>query len=441
MENVIKDSEENSHKLFKEKTMRKYKTFFVIVTCLALVAIMLPVATGCSGGGGGEKTLKIGFMTPSTGIAAEKGAPMGDGNLDAVKYINEELGGVNGYKIEADWLDSHYEQPQAVTDVEKFMDDGCIMFCAAASTEIGFVAETANRAGFPGLVAYSSPANLRPPQHIYGMAPDYGDDWTAFAKYFMENIWQGTGKPKMALELLNNPTGAGAATAARAFADQLGIDIVAQEEHSGSTTSEMDALTRIKALNPDVLYISSTPAPAAVIIKNAITLGMYPGVTIGVCHAAMTKALIDLGESQNVQGIYGVVASAAWGADVPGMAKAMEYAQKEHPKDVGNTDYLTSWTQTLIVAEILRKALDAVGYDVLAKGDAASWAAVEQYGIQALDGYDVEGLQPPVKYTTGDNRLSNLLRIFQIDNGTMSAVTDWIEAPLVKYEEYDWFGH
>jgi branched-chain amino acid transport system substrate-binding protein len=421
--------------------MRDRKRLIIlIITSVVVVLAMLPALNACGTSTPGAKTLKIGMMTPSTGPAAEKGAPMGDGNLDAMKYINDELGGVNGYKIDVDWLDSKYDATQAVADVKKFMDDGCIMFTAAASTEIGFVAQTVNRAEFPGLVAYSSPANLRPPQHIYGMAPDYGDDWAAFAAYYMQNIWKGPGKPKMALELLNNPTGAGAATAAKAFADQLGIDIVASEEHATSTTSEMDALTRIKALNPDVLYISSTPAPAAVIIKNAITLGMYPGITIGICHAAMTKALVDLGGADNMQGVYGIVSSAAWGADVPGMAKAVEYANKLHPKDVGNTDYLTSWTQSLIVAEILKKALGNVGYDTLAKGNVDSWQAVEAQGIQKLDGYDVEGLQPPVSYTPGDNRLSKSLRLFQVQNGTLTPITDWIEAPLVKYEDFDWFG-
>jgi branched-chain amino acid transport system substrate-binding protein len=420
--------------------MRSKTIIMIIAVCLALV-IVLPAVSACGGAKAQPgQVLKVGIMTPSTGKAAEKGAPMGDGNLDAIKYINDELGGVNGYKIEADWLDSQYDATQAVNDVQKFMSDGCIMFTAAASTEIGFVAQIANRAEFPGLVCYSSPANLRPPQHIYGMAPDYGDDWTAFANYYMKNIWKGSGKPKMALELLNNPTGAGAQTAARAFADKLGIDIVAQEEHAATTVSEMDALTRIKALKPDVIYISSTPAPAAVIIKNAITLGMYPGVTIGVCHAAMTKALVDLGGADNMEGIYGIVSSSAWGADVPGMAKVVEYAQKLHPKDVGNTDYLASWTQSLIVAEILKKALNNVGYATLAKGNVDAWRAVETKGIQKLDGYDVQGLQPPVKYTTGDNRLSKSLRLFQVKNGSLTAVTDWIDAPLVKYETYDWFG-
>ena len=62
----------------------------------------------------------------------------------------------------------------------------------------------------------------------------------------------------------------------------------------GASDVEMESLTRIKAQNPDVLYISSTPAPTAVIIKNAFELGMYPGVTIGLGHAGMTSALVDI---------------------------------------------------------------------------------------------------------------------------------------------------
>ena len=103
-------------------------------------------------------------------------------------------------------------------------------------------------------------------------------------------------------------------------------------------------------------------------------------------------------------------------------------------------DYITSWAQSLIIAEILRKAVENVGYDVLAKGNIESWRAVETQGIQKLAGYDVEGLHGPVSYTPGDNRLSKLLKIFQIKKGDIIPITDWIEAPVIKYEEFDWFG-
>ncbi|MFQ5997439.1 MAG: ABC transporter substrate-binding protein [Dehalococcoidales bacterium] len=270
--------------------------------------------------------------------------------------------------------------------------------------------------------------------------PDYGDDWVAFARYYMENIWKGSGKPKMAMHLLNNPTGYGARDAAKAAADELGIEIISVDEHKTDTTSEMDSLTRIKASNPDVLYISSTPAPTAVIIKNAVDLGLYPGVTIGLGHASITKALVDIAGADVVEGVYGVFPTVNWGDNVPGMAKMTEYVRKMHPEDEGNMDYITSWAQSLIVAEILRLAIENAGYDVLAKGDVESWRAVETQGIQKLKDYDVGGLHGPVSYTPGDNRLSKSVRIFQIQNGNITPVTDWIEASVVKYEEFDWFG-
>ncbi|TET66572.1 MAG: ABC transporter substrate-binding protein [Dehalococcoidia bacterium] len=408
------------------------------VICLALMVMALPFASACAPGE--EKTLKIGITTPSTGPAAEKGSPMGHANLDAIRYINEELGGVAGYPIEVIWLDNAYDAAKVVTNVKRFMDEGCLMYATASSKMMSASMEIANRAEFPGLASFSSPILYRPPQHIYGQMPDYGDDALAFATYYMKNIWKGAGKPKFALHLLNNPTGYGARDAFKAKADELGIEIISVDEHATTTASEMDSLTRIKASNPDVLYISSTPAPTAIIIKNAHDLGMYPGVTIGCGHASFTKALVDIAGADIVEGVYGVFPTVNWGDDVPGMAKMTEYVREFHPKDEGNMDYITSWAQSLIMAEILKVAVENVGYDVLAKGDVESWRAIETQGIQKLKDFDIGGLHGPVSYTPGDNRLSKSVRIFQIQSGEITPISDWVEAPMVKYEDFDWFG-
>ena len=409
-----------------------------VVVCLTLMLAVLPVISACAGPGG--KTIKVGMSTPSTGKAAEKGSPMGHANLDAIEYINSELGGAAGYKIEVVWLDNAYDAAKVVTNVKRFMDEDCVLYTTASSAMMSASMEIANRAGFPGIASFNAPILHRPPQHIYGQMPDYGDDWAAFAKYYMENIWKGPGKPKMAMHLLNNSTGYGALDASKATAEELGIEIISADEHKADTTSEMDSLTRIRASNPDVLYISSTPAPTAVIIKNAVDLGLYPGVTIGLGHAGITKALVDIAGADVVEGVYGVFPTVNWGDDVPGMAKMTEYCQKLHPKDYGNMDYITSWSQSLIVAEILRLAIENAGYDVLAKGGEEAWQAVETQGIQKLNNFDVGGLHGPVSYSPGDNRLSKSVRLFQIQGGNIVPITDWIDAPVVKYEEFDWFG-
>jgi branched-chain amino acid transport system substrate-binding protein len=379
-------------------------------------------------------------MTPATGPVADKGLAGRHGIEDAVKYINTELGGVKGYQIELVYRDSGYDATKVVNIVKEFMDQGCLMFTTHSSTEMSYAKGIANDAEFPGMATYTSPVIYRPPQHIYGQMPDYGDDWAAFATYYMENIWEGTGKPKMALLLLNNPTGRGAKDGATAKADELGIEIVATEEHAATTISETESLVRVKAKNPDVIFISSTPAPTAVIMKNMRDLKMYPGVTVGLAHASFTKALIDLAGADVVEGVYGVFPTATWDDNVAGLAKAKEYLQKYNQQDAGNMDYLSTWATTLVVAEILKKAIDNVGYDKLAKGDVDAWRAVEQYGIQKLSGYDVQGLQGAVTYTPGDNRLDKMLKVFKITSGKIGAVTGWIEAPLIKYEDFSWWG-
>lgn len=421
--------------------MRSKKLLIITGIVLAIIMIaVLPLTSACGPKAKPGQVLKIGMSTPSSGPAAEKGAPMGDANLDCIKYINDELGGVDGYPIDVEWMDNGYDAAKMVTIVKKFMDDGCLMFTTASSAMMTAAMESANRAGFPGLACFTAPNLYRPPKHIYGQMPDYGDDALAFTTYFMENIWKGTGKPKFALEILNNSTGYGARDAFKAKADELGIDVVDVEEHAATTTSEMDALTRIKALNPDVLYISSTPAPTAIIIKNAHDLGMYPGITIGCGHASFTKALVDLGGASIVEGVYGVFPTCNWGDNVPGMAKVVEYCNNLHPKDANNLDYVTSWAQSLICAQVLKLAVGNAGYDVLAKGDAASWQALETQGIQKLKNYDVGGLQSPVTYTPGDNRLGKSVRIFQVKNGVITPISNWVEAPVVPYEQYDWWG-
>ena len=398
-----------------------------VVVCLALMLAVLPILSACAGTGG--KTIKVGMSTPSTGKAAEKGAPMGHANLDAIEYVNTELDGAGGYEIEVVWLDNAYDASKVVINVKQFMDEDCVLFTTASSAMMSACMEIANRAGFPGIASFNAPVLHRPPLHIYGQMPDYGDDWAAFAKYYLDNIWKGPGKPKMALHLLDNSTGAGARMAAEAGAEDMGIELRDEWifEHPATTSSETTSLTTLPD-DIDVLYISSTPAPTAIVIKSAVELGMYPGMTIACGHAGFTSALVELAGADIVEGVYGVYPTVGWDDDVPAMAKMTEYCQKYHPDDYGNMDYIISWAQSLITAEILRLAVENAGADNLTP------QVVEAQGLKKLKNFDVGGLHGPVSYTSGDNRLSKSVRVFRIDDGVLEPITGWVESPFISYE-------
>jgi len=409
---------------------------------LAIILLVTPLLTSCGPKvADTTKVLKIGMMTPSTGPVPEKGIPGQHGIQDAMEYINNELGGAGGYKIQVSWRDSAYDPAKVATIIQDFINEGDILFTTHSSSEMKMAQGTANEAGFPGLATFISTMNLHPAKHIYGPTPDYGDDFVALIKYYMDNIWTGTGKPKVALHLLSGSVGAGTLDGANAMAEELGVEIVATEYHAINTTSEIESLTRIKAKSPDVLIISGVPASTAIIIENAKTLGMYPGTTIMCASASFTKSLVDTVTAQSgadaIEGVYGVFHTVSWEDDVPGIAKAKEYCMKNHPSDYGNMDYLSTWATCLTIREILETAVKNVGYDVLSKGNAAAWKAVEEQGIQKLKGYKVEGLQGgTITYTAGDNRLDKYLRMYKVSGGKITPLGKWEEAPLIKYTQY-----
>ncbi len=88
------------------------------------------------------------------------------------------------------------------------------------------------------------------------------------------------------------------------------------------------------------------------------------------------------------------------------------------------------------------------GVKIISNGGAANPEAgadvvaniAKKQGIQKLKDYKVGGLQGPVTYTAGDNRLTKFNRIYQIVNGKITNPSPWTEASLIKYEEYSWFG-
>jgi branched-chain amino acid transport system substrate-binding protein len=78
------------------------------------------------------------------------------------------------------------------------MDEDCLLFSTSSSAMMTAAMGLANQNGFAGLAAFSSPYLYRPPEHIYGQLPDYGDYFLAFMNYYIDNT-TGTGKPKVPL--------------------------------------------------------------------------------------------------------------------------------------------------------------------------------------------------------------------------------------------------
>ena len=115
--------------------MKTGKLIIVGLICIALLVAAVPGLVACNQQTE-AKVIKVGVTTPSSGKAAEKGAPMGHANLDAFEYINNELLKAADYKIEPVWLDNGYDAAKALTNLKLSIDEGCVMFMTASSADL-----------------------------------------------------------------------------------------------------------------------------------------------------------------------------------------------------------------------------------------------------------------------------------------------------------------
>ncbi|MDH5696468.1 MAG: ABC transporter substrate-binding protein [Dehalococcoidia bacterium] len=379
-----------------------------------------------------EQPLLIAMNNPLTGPAAELGIPHQYGTLDGFRYVNEVLGGVNGHPIEVIWHDNAYDTGKAIDIYKSDVASGALLEINCASHTSLPVKELAERDKFPVLTHQVSPGCLHPPGHLYGFSIDHGDSFAGFLSWVAQN-WKEERAPRVAMHGLDNPTGWGAVDAGKAVAEDLGIDIVAQEFHKTDTVTEMESLTRIKALNPDFLYLATTDAPAAIIAKDATRLGMRETTSICNGRAACGSTFVEIAGADVAEGIMGVLGSVVPGMDVPGMAAIEEYGAEWHPDVWENQYYIYCWASALMVSEALRVALENVGYDGLTP------ETVETQGIRKIKGFSTGGLTGSVDMDEYDRRLSKAALIIKVSDGVWTPISDWIQAPAIHYEEYDWF--
>mgnify|MGYP002622893269 CR=1 FL=1 len=93
--------------------MRKLKRGYLPVALLVLITLTV---TACGGGGGSagggddDGPIVIGSTFTLSGPVAHAGQMAFEGAELAVKYVNEELGGINGRPVELKYYDDEFDE-------------------------------------------------------------------------------------------------------------------------------------------------------------------------------------------------------------------------------------------------------------------------------------------------------------------------------------------
>lgn len=260
--------------------MMKVRRILVLVGAILLITSGLAV---------GAEPIKMGQVMRLS-IGAEHGIPCRRGVEMAVDEVNK-AGGINGRQVELITEDEKDSPAAAVNAVQKLInvDKVIAMVGPMTSGDVMASGKTAEEAK----VVLITPTATTPKLSGYGQYVYRGcsriDKQAEVLTAYVAKHW----KPKtVGILFSNEPYGKGCAELFTKFFEKNGIKVVATESFMRGSRDFKAQLTKIKAANPDILFIPGYTPETAPAAAQARQLGMNQKI-LGV-YGDMDPVYIEL---------------------------------------------------------------------------------------------------------------------------------------------------
>src|ERR1700712_2198983 len=342
--------------------------------------------------GASDTEIKIGNIMPYSGPASAYGV-IGKTEEAYFKMINDN-GGIKGRKITFVTYDDGYSPPKAVEQVRKLVesDEVLLVFNPLGTPSNTAIQKYLNGKKVPQLFVATGATKWNDPKDFpwtMGWQPSYQSEAQIYAKYLLKE------KPdaKIAILYQNDDFGKDYLKGTKDGLGAKAPSMIALEESYEVSEPTIDShIVKIKAANPDVLLIYTTPKFGAQTIKKTAELGWKPLQIITNVSASVGSVMNPAG-FDNAQGVLSAAyakdgADPQWNTDA-GMKKWSEFLDKYMPganKTDGNLVYGYGVAQTLV------KVLQMCGDD-LTRANVMKQAA-------SLKDFEPDTLLPGVKINT-----------------------------------------
>lgn len=250
-----------------------------VLTALVLGTVLAGLAAGCGGGEKKADTIKVGANLEMTGGSASYGISSKNAIQLAFKEINEK-GGINGKQLELVVADNKSEAAEATNAMQKLVSQDNVVAVIGPNLSSSVIAASAinNSAKVLDIAPMATNPYVTVDQ-ASGKTKDFNyrtcfiDPFqgTVMAKFATAELGVGN-----AAILIDNSSDY-AKGLAQFFKENFvkeGGAVTAEESYLQKDTDFKATLTKIKATNPDFLYVPGYYQEVGLIVKQARELGM-----------------------------------------------------------------------------------------------------------------------------------------------------------------------
>ena len=385
------------------------------------------------------ETIKFYHFGDLSGPLAGITGPLIHGFEDAISTINEN-GGIRGAEVEIEFTDTQSSVDEAVAAYDRYTseDDNVLVMFTYGSGDGEALASRFVEDQIPNLAAGLSSVAFYGPEsgYTFGYGPIYPDQFGLFLDWLSAN-WADQ-KPASAgdeinLAYISWPTAYGQAALteeSRAYAESLGVNIVAEEIFDVSPTADATtAILNAQAAGANVIYTNSLAFGPAAILNGLGALGLRDEFFVGGNNWATDLATYAfVTDPALAVGFTSPFISEWWtDTDVAGIETAHAiFAANERPASEQNVGYLLTLAGVDIAVKAIEDAIDRVGFDNLT-GEEVYNSLVMMGEYQPFDGV------MRVNFNESD-RSPHQAQIRQIQGGPDAFVVlqDWTDTPDLR---------
>ncbi len=246
------------------------KTTKIIIWLIVAVIVVAGIWYGVIRKSAEKEAIKIGAILPLTGKTANIGFNEQKGISLMVEEINKK-GGIKGRKVEVVFEDSEGDSAKGVTAMQKLINIDKAQAVIVSLTKVAVAVRQVAEENKIVILGESSDTKLAVGyeyifRHFYSNAYN-GRELAKFA-------YTQLGKTKGAVLYLNTEAGIEGKDAFKEEFEKLGGNIVTLESFTDEQTDFKTQLTKIKAANPEVVFLNGRGKAMSIIFNQFVQLGV-----------------------------------------------------------------------------------------------------------------------------------------------------------------------
>ena len=343
------------------------------------------------------------------------------GTRDYLEYLNQTKGGVAGQKIRVLMLDGRYKLDEELKIYRRCADQEQAVVINGWSTGASkALRDQIQEDGIPFISESFASEVLDPKKYPFTFiaGPTYEQQMIIALRDLAAK-----GGKKVVLMYSDNEYGRGPVNVVResGVIEKLGLEVVDLVEYRYDAQDVTAQMLRVKARNPDLVYVQGSTPQLLVALRDAAKAGLPAKLFTSNLYNISPAIPEQLGAA--AEGFRAIQTYSFFGSDIPAMKEIEAYGAKNEveKKDIY---FIKGWLKGKVIAAALEKVISDNKGQV--PSDIKAFRKAVRDAMEGLKDFDTGGITPP--FTYADHQGSVQARVAEIKDGKYVPVGSWINA-------------